>query len=78
MRIDQVIKAGFPEADTATCEHILWEMTPYPHDLSAKMLYKAASRAKRAYNNGITLCDLCDNKADQGFTCAKCERALES
>lgn len=64
MTYAEVILAGYPQADDAMIEHILWERTPYPMGkVTARSLYQAASRIRRATNNGVQLCDFCDNKA---------------
>lgn len=79
MNAERIIKAAIPDADDSVMSHILWGMTPYPCGrITAKSLYKAASRFKRATANSITLCDLCDNKAvEGGYNCQKCLDALE-
>lgn len=81
MRIEQIIRAAMPEATDADCEHVLWGMTPFPAGaVSARTLYRAASRARRASQNGILLCDWCDNKRSEGrgTLCESCWRALNT
>lgn len=75
----EVIKAAIPNADGDLCERILWERTPYPMGrVSAKSLYQAASRFKRANENKRRLCDCCHNQTENDkWTCAKCSAALE-
>lgn len=79
MRIDQVIRAAIPDATADLCEHILWERTPYPFaKLTARDIYRAASRFKRATTNGRRLCDWCDNLAVDGYCCISCAAALKN
>jgi len=75
----EIIKAAIPTANEDMCEYILWNRTPYPMaKVSARMLFKAASRTARAYRNGFRLCELCDNLADaDGFECRSCRESLE-
>lgn len=79
MKISDVIMAGFPEASADTCEYILWNRTPFPMGkITARDVYKAASRVRRATLHGIYLCDMCDNKCSKGvFCCDRCRCALE-
>lgn len=59
-------------------DHIVWGRTPFPFkEITAKHLYKAAHRFKRANDNNIILCDFCDNKAVIDYTCKKCRKALD-
>ena len=71
------IRAAFPDADDALCDHIVWDRTPFPFKrLSARDFYRAASRFKRCKAKGIRLCDLCDNIAVYGWNCQACNDAL--
>mgnify|MGYP001614447862 CR=1 FL=1 len=78
MNAQQIIRAAIPEADDALCEHILWGRTPFPCSaISARSLYLAAHRYKRASANKIHLCDFCDNIAAPNDTvCSECGSAL--
>jgi len=79
MTFADVIRSAVPGADASECEHILWGMTPYPcGPVSARDLYKAASRYKRAGANGIRLCDCCSNKAadEYEYYCKPCGDVL--
>lgn len=78
--IKQIIRAAIPTASEELCGFILWEKTPFPMGrVSARKLYKAASTYKRACDNDIQLCDLCDNKVTHHkFTCDKCYGFLRS
>ena len=81
MQVNQIIRAAIPEANESECDYILWNMTSFPFgNVTAKMLYKAASRTKRASNNNIMLCDLCDSKIDDdnGWVCQKCRGHLNN
>ena len=77
--IADIIHGAIPDASPDLCEHILWSMTPYPCGaITAKSLYRAASRFKRAKENGIRLCDWCDNQAQEHkYLCQKCESGLD-
>ena len=69
-----VVQAAIPSADAELCDFILWERTPFPcGPVSARSLFKTASRFHRAEKNKIRLCDMCDNQAnsDTDF-CDKC------
>ena len=78
MNAQEIIQKAIPDADAALCEHIVWEMTHFPFaPVDARMLYKAASRFKRANDNGRRLCDWCDHEAIDGERiCPKCKSAL--
>lgn len=78
MLLSDVIKAAIPEADESLCEYMLWERTPYPFgQVTAKSLYRAASRVKRARERKRTLCDFCDNEVTgEAHLCHRCETAL--
>jgi len=74
MLMYQIIKGAIPDADDALCEYILWEKTSFPFGkLTAKILYKAASRVSRAHKNRIKLCDFCDNQTSgSDSVCRRC------
>ncbi len=77
MLIKDIIKAAIPDASDSICEHILWGRTCYPvGKVTAKDLYRAADRFKRATAHSIRLCDFCDNRAVQGSLCGRCNEAL--
>lgn len=79
MQIQDVIRAAIPDADENLCEHVIWGRTPYPcRALSAKDIYRAAHRLKRATDAGRRLCDWCDRLAVQGSICNTCRSALRS
>lgn len=73
-----IIQAAIPGASADLCEHIIWGRTPFPcGPITAKSLYQAARRFKRAADHGIQLCDFCDNIAAKGeWCCEKCNAAL--
>jgi len=76
MKADQIIRAAIPDANDSLCEHILWGRTPYPMGrITARSLYRAADRFRRAQENGVQLCSFCDNAAD-GMACRKCDAVL--
>lgn len=71
------IRAAIPGASDETCQHIVWGRTPFPFKkLTARDFYKAASRLQRASNNGLRLCDWCDNIAVDGWCCKACNDVL--
>lgn len=72
------IRAAIPSASLDLCEHILWERTPYPMGkITARSLYKAASGWKRAFDNGVSLCELCDRRVDdEKYICSRCGNSL--
>jgi hypothetical protein len=76
MTFAEVIKGAIPGADTDLCEFILWNRTPYPMGrVTARSLYQAASRWRRACAGDRKLCELCDNLAvSNRWLCARCER----
>ena len=71
MTFEDIIKQAIPDADEQLCEHILWGRTCFPAgQITAKSLYKAAARWRRAWINRIRLCDYCDQPALAGeFEC---------
>ncbi len=71
MTFEDIIKQAIPDADEALCEYILWGRTCFPAGtITAKSLYKAAARWRRANINFIQLCDFCDRPALAGeFEC---------
>ena len=77
--MSRIIQAAIPSADETLCDHILWGQTPFPCGaISAQMLYKAASRVRRAAKNKIRLCDHCSNKAQTGkWECSRCNVMLQ-
>jgi len=73
----QIVRARIPDADDSLVEHIVWGMTPFPFEASARIIYRAASRFVRAGENGIRLCDCCPNRAaDNRWACDRCAAAL--
>lgn len=76
----EVVRAAIPGADDSLCDYILWERTPYPVGvITAKSLYRAASRVWRAHKQGFQLCEHCDNVAEpHQYACRQCRAALKS
>ena len=74
----EVIRRAIPGATDMECEHILWGRTPFPVGaVTARRLYEAADRYRRATAAGRRLCEHCDNMARQGeWECAECAAAL--
>jgi len=74
----EIVRAAIPGADDSLCEHILWGRTPFPcGQVWARDIYRAASRWKRAEEQGNQLCELCDRLAAEGFIlCDICNAAL--
>ena len=60
----EIVRAAIPDATDATCEHVLWGMTPFPVGcVLPKQIFRAASRLRRAEANGVRLCEHCDQRA---------------
>jgi hypothetical protein len=80
MTAEEVILKAIPGAPEALCEHILWSRTSAPFSpLTAKILFKAAARWRRAELHGLTLCEFCDRLAAAGDSlCTQCRRALNN
>ena len=79
MLMSDIIKAAIPDASEETCDFILWSRTPFPVGaITARSLYKAASRVQRCSMKGLRLCEFCDNLVDKGWTCAKRAKALDN
>ena len=76
MDIRTIIRAAIPGATDDVCGWILWGRTPYPMGaISARSVYKAASRIQRAAATGKRLCELCDRLAVKDI-CQRCEDVL--
>lgn len=73
-----IVRAAIPDATPRIAQSILWERTCFPCGrVTARELYRAASRERRSFANGITLCDFCDRKAEPDrFTCRRCDRVF--
>lgn len=78
--IAEVIRAAIPTADESLCDHILWGRTAYPFaSLSARDIYRAAYRYRRATEHGRHLCDLCDRLVEAPeYVCTSCRQGLEN
>lgn len=77
MTFEQVIRAAMPDASEAVVDYVLWGRTPFPMGkVSARDLYQAAARFRRACISGHQLCELCDRVAADGWICARCNAAL--
>jgi hypothetical protein len=73
----QVIRNAIPAATDSLCEHIIWGRTPYPFvRLTAKSLWKAADRFRRAEEHGVELCEMCDRPAKAFELCQSCGQTL--
>ena len=75
----QIVHAAMPGADQSLVEHVLWGMTPFPMgEVTARTIYKAASRCRRAAENDRILCDCCPNIVDPSyrFYCKPCGDVL--
>lgn len=79
MKLLQIVRAAIPDATPEYAEHILWGRTPFPMTkISAKEIYKAASRMQRAYLHHLRLCEFCNRIARQDqWTCERCQAALD-
>lgn len=80
MNAAEIIRAAIPGATDADVDHVVWGRTPFPFSpMTARVLYRAASRLQRATAHGISLCDFCDRIAQPGDSvCARCRDALRS
>lgn len=73
MTVQDIVRAGYPNATDEETEYVIWNRTSYPFKgLTAKMVYKAASQTYRASKKGLQLCDFCDNIATECGICSKC------
>jgi hypothetical protein len=73
-----IVRAAIPKADMDLTRLILWERTSFPCGrVTARELYRAASRFDRAARHGRVLCDFCDRiPMDGKRLCARCDQAL--
>jgi hypothetical protein len=74
-----IVRAAIPGADKSIADHVLFGMTPYPFaPITAREIYKAASRLKRATANGIRICDHCNDRIGEKYRyeCDRCGDAL--
>lgn len=78
MNAAAIVRAAIPQADNDLVDHVLWGRTCFPFGrVTARDLYRAASRLARAQAGGHVLCDLCDNRAlPTRYTCQQCAAAL--
>jgi len=78
MDIRTIIRAAIPDATDEVCEWILWERTPFPVGaISARSVYRAAARVRRAAAGKKRLCELCDRLAEPGkWICHRCKDAI--
>lgn len=74
MTPQQIIRAAIPDASDEECDYVLWSRTPFPiGKVTAKSIYKAASRVLRAFNHKRRLCECCDNEITNGkYLCDRC------
>ena len=77
MNICDIIRKAIPDASDELCEYIALERTAYPFVNNASMLYHSASSYIRANDNGIKLCELCNNKTESKL-CDKCNAIIKS
>lgn len=79
MHMQTIIQKAIPNATEEFCEWLIWERTAFPFKpLTARELYKTASRVKRAKESQIRLCDLCDRIAEPGeYLCCNCKEVLK-
>lgn len=74
-----IVKAAIPGADQDLAQHVLWARTPFPIGaVSAHDLYRAASRYRRAIEQGLRLCDWCDRVCGDELLCERCASALHA
>ncbi len=80
MTPQQIVRAAIPASTEAQCDYVLWSITPFPIGrVTAKSLYKAASRVRRAFEHKRVLCEFCDNEVTHGeYLCSRCSGSLSS
>jgi hypothetical protein len=79
LKIIDCLKAGWSNITEEQAEYVLWSRTPFPiKSLTAKEYYIAANRTRRAWKNGIRLCDFCDciAEANDGL-CKECRKSFD-
>lgn len=78
MMPSEIIQKTIPGISEEMIDYIIWCRTPHPFKaLTAREVYKAADRWRRAQDHGIFLCEFCNNEArHDDWVCSKCERAL--
>ena len=76
--VQDVVSAAIPGADASLAQFVLWSRTPFPvGQVSARDIFKAAYRWKRAIVRGRRLCDWCDRiTGAEELLCAHCAAAL--
>lgn len=74
-----IVRAAIPGADERLAEAILWERTIFPcGSVTARDLYLAAARFRRAALKGVELCVWCDRvAADVHGVCLVCRKGFE-
>ena len=73
MNGNRIIKAAIPDASDDLIDHIIWDRTAYPFErMTPRLLYRAASRWRRASEGGKQLCEMCDRIAVTRFMCGPC------
>ncbi len=78
MTIQEIVRAAYPAATDSECQHILFGRTSYPFGIvTARELYKAASRYARAKGSKIKLCDFCNSMARIDDVCMGCWHKLD-
>lgn len=76
----EIVRCAIPDADDELCSHVLWGRTAFPFTrMTARTLYRAASRVRRAKEHGIELCTFCDRIAEpNSWECKGCSDALNA
>lgn len=74
-----IVRAAIPQATEDVADMILWCRTPFPVGaITARDLYRAASRLQRAQAAGHYLCEFCDRMVERTEdVCERCAKALE-
>ncbi len=74
----EAVQAAIPEADDELVDFVMWSRTAYPAITpTAREVYRAANRLRRATAAGRRLCDWCVRLADPpDYCCPSCAKAL--
>lgn len=79
MNARKIILSVFPNASASLMSHIIWGRTAYPFKpISARELWRAADRWRRATQHHRQLCDWCDRPALTNCLCLRCWKALQT
>lgn len=73
----EIVRGAIPGATAEMADSILWSRTCFPMgEVTARDLYRAASRCRRAHEHGLVMCEMCDRLAMNDTLCSDCDAAL--